>query len=122
MANPHKGEVEFESGERSYTLRFSANAICEMEDALGRGVAEIGALLGNPETLHMKHVRAVFWAGLQEKHKMTLDEAGEIITSIGLARVIELIGRAFEAAFPSEGGEANPPVPGQAQDGTGSAS
>jgi hypothetical protein len=119
--NPHKGDVAFEAGGRSYTLRFSTNAIVVMEDHFDRGVNEISALLSDPGKLRIGHVRAVFWAGLSDHHAaFTLQEAGAIIDAIGQARAVELIALAFSRAFPEAEAQANPPAPGQA-DGTGPA-
>lgn len=123
MANPHKGDVAFEAEGRSYTLRFSANAIVALEDCIDKPISEISALLGDVTSLRMKNVRAVFWAGLTDHHPdVTAARAGQIIDAVGFGRAVELIGLAFSRAFPDTSGEANPPMPGQDRDGTGSAS
>lgn len=119
--NPHKGDVAFEAGERSYTLRFSTNAIVVMEDHFDMGVNKISALLSDADNLRIGHVRAVFWAGLTDHHAgVKLQEVGPIIDAIGQARAVELIALAFTRAYPEAEAQANPQAPGQA-DGTGPA-
>jgi hypothetical protein len=102
MANAQRGEVAFECDGKSYALRFSSNALCELEDILNCGVNAIATQLSNPENLRIKTVRAVFWAGLLDRNpEMTLRDAGEIITSLTLPVALTKIGLAFSAAFPS---------------------
>lgn len=124
MANPHRGEVAFEADGNSYTLRFSANAICELEEATGRGalslMMEFQALeqprdakgKALPETpaaqaerlgrIKMTTVRALFWAMLRDRQpEITLREAGELIEAAGgLIGVANLIARTFELSQP----------------------
>lgn len=113
MANKFKGDVSFESGEKTYTMRFSANALCELEDALEMGVNAIATHLANPESMRWKMVRVVFWAGLRDHHQeITLHQAGEIITDISPTAAMGLISKAFELAF-QDNSKAHPPKPGQ---------
>lgn len=96
MANPHKSEVAFKVGDVEYTLKFSTNAICELEDRLDKG---LNTIVANMERLTT--VRALLWAGLQSKHdSITLQKAGEIIDQSGMAAATEAIGKALNAAFP----------------------
>lgn len=113
MANRQKGEVAFDACGKSYVLCFSANALCELEDVIGVGVAKIGDLLSNPETLTLKNVRAVLWAGLTDHHSgIDLKVAGAIIDDVGMFRAVELIAAGLSAAFPDED-NASPQGPGQ---------
>ena len=43
MGNPYKGEVQFTAGGKSYTLYFSINAMCELEEALGDGIVQLAS-------------------------------------------------------------------------------
>lgn len=86
-----------------YTLTFDFNALCLAEDhcgPLGEAMAEMGR--GS-----LKTIRALFWAGLQRKHEMTLPEAGEIIQELGVDSVSEAIGKGIESAFAKVGGKGN---------------
>lgn len=107
MANPHRGEVSFEADGATYTLRYSANSLCELEESLGRGVIEITRELASwkdsPEKIRFGLIRAVFWAGLREHHpELDLKAAGELILAAGGAvEAMVKIGEAFGQAFPS---------------------
>lgn len=122
MANVHKGEVSFTSGSESYKLSFSANALVELEEAVGKTVQEISAEFGSPEKFRMKNLRFAFWAGLLDHHPETdLDKAKRILSGLTAMQAVSLVTRAFAAAFPDdEGGGDRPQEPGQA--GTGPAS
>ena len=99
MANPVRGEVGFEADGTPYTLMFSTNALCALEDALGMSVTDIGAQMSG--SVRLKTLRSLFWAGLQDHHAGVSEaEAGRIIDQVGAAEAGELIGRAFAAAFP----------------------
>ena len=96
MANPTRSEVAFKVGEVEYTLKFSTNAICELESRLDKG---LNTIVANMERLTT--VRAMLWAGLQSKHEsITIDRAGDIIDQCGMAAATEAIGKALNAAFP----------------------
>lgn len=121
MANPHRGEVEFEAGGKTYKLSYSANALCELEDALGKSVNEIAALMQDTQNFRLSVVRTVFWAGLLD-HNDGLDMKGAkaIFKHLDPVGAVELVSRAFSLTFPTrEGDGGDPPKPGQ--DGTGPA-
>lgn len=113
MANKFRGDVSFESGGQTYTMRFSANALCELEDALEMGVNAVASQLANPESMRLKMVRVVFWAGLRDHHpEITLHQAGEIITDVSLTAAMGLVSKAFELAF-QDNSKTHPPQPGK---------
>lgn len=131
MANPHKGEVAFDADGKTYTLRFSSNAICELEERLDKSFTKIGAELQaavetDPASIRFGTLRAIFWAGLQDHHPdIDLAAAGDVMIAAGGAvQAMALIGGAFVAAFPArEGGAGNPPKgAGKRKAGTGRAS
>jgi len=113
MANPHRGEVAVETNGASYTLRFSTNAICELEDHMGEPINVIAARLGNAEQVGLKMARALFWAALRDNHReVTLPQAGELIDALGAGAAMEKVGEAFRAAFPpANEQDARPPKP-----------
>lgn len=94
MANPHRGEVALTAGGKVYTLTFDINAVCELEEALGKGVSEIVSDMSRVST-----VRAVLWAGLRHHHKVTLEEAGDIMHTAGAAATAQAINKAMGLAF-----------------------
>lgn len=97
-----RGRVTIEALGRSLDLRFTANALCRLEEKTGRGVAEI--VEGMAKSMRVSDLRVMLWAGIDG---ITVDQAGEIIDQIGFARAGEIIGEAFNAAFPQDGGEGN---------------
>lgn len=108
MANAIKGEVAFDLAGEPFTLVYSINALCVLEERLNMGVSEIGAKMGDEPRLGF--IRTLFWAGLQDHHPaLTETRAGEIIGEITPQRAGELIGEAFLKAFPqAEAANASP--------------
>lgn len=113
MANPNRGEVTLTVGDQEYTLSFSINAICELEDVLDAPVAKIADGLNDASTVRMSMVRTVIWAALRDHHEdVSIKEAGLIATAAGIPAVMDAIGKAFSLAFPDASeakGKANPP-------------
>lgn len=120
MANKHKGEVAFEADGKSYTLRYSIDAICALETASGKGVVALVGDLLNPATMSLTLARKVLWAGLQDAHpEITEKDAGELIVHAGgLGKIVSLFNDAFATAFP-EAAKANPRRAGSRKNGTG---
>jgi hypothetical protein len=111
MANPHRGHVALVAGDVSYTLSFSVNALCELEDNIGLPIARIADELNDAENVRLSRVRAVLWAALLDHHPgMDLKTAGKIATEAGLPVCMDKIGEAFRLAFPDqeETGQARP--------------
>jgi hypothetical protein len=119
MANPHKGEVALEAGERTYTLRLSINAIAEIEDLLDTGFGELVSRLGAGEQFRLGTLRVVLWGGLRKHHKgLSLDDAGEIIGEAGIAATTEAISKAIALGFPEfAAGSENPQTASPAEAG-----
>lgn len=118
-----QGNVRFQVGDASYTLAFTTNALCDLETDLDMGVMHIAGLLGDPERMRLRTVRAVFWAGLREHHpKLSQQEAGHLIDTLGHTRLLELITSAFLAAFPEAAGGDRPLPPGAPANGIGAVS
>lgn len=111
MANLNRGQVALPVGDQEYTLSFSINAVCELEDALDMPVAKIADALNDQSNVRMSMIRTVIWAALRDHHEdVTIKEAGRIASDAGIPIVMEAIGRAFAAAFPQEAaGKGNPP-------------
>lgn len=109
MANPHKGQVALNVDGKDYTLSFSINALCELEDALGESVNAIAAQMGDSSKVRLKTIRTLVWAALLDHHPGTsVEEAGNIISAAGVPAAMEAIGGAFAKAFPDpKEGKAN---------------
>ena len=116
MANPHKGEVEFQAEGVTYTLRFSISSIVKLEEVTGRNFPVIAQELATPEKISMTLVRQLFWAGLQDSHPgLDIEAAGELISEAGgMVGAMALIGEALNRSFQKEaGGRGRPRKPGR---------
>lgn len=108
MANPHRGEVGFLADGKAYTMVYTINSLCELEEETGKGVDVLAADLEAPS---ISLVRTLFWAGLRARHpEITVTAAGEIIDTLGFPEVSALIERAFNLTFPeAPKGSSRPP-------------
>ena len=110
MANKERGEVTVEADGKTYTLRFSIDAMCQMEDVTGKGVVAITQEFADPAKIRMATARAALWAALHEQHpELTLMQAGELIPKAGgLQVVLNKVSEAILLAFPTTEGTARP--------------
>ena len=118
MANPHKGKVEFEIDGKKYLLSFSANALAEMEIALGISMDEVRVLLLDEKRVRIAHWRTMFLCALQDNDE-NIDEkaARALFKQLDIADAINLIGKAYGVAFKglaeiAQGAAASPPEAG----------
>lgn len=111
MANPVKGEVDFELDGRTFTLSYSIDSLCVLEDLLDLSVTEIGRQMATAPRLGF--LRAVLWAGLRDHHPgLEVVQVGEMITQIGFEKLGQLIAVAYFKSFPTaEKKPAHPPKP-----------
>ena len=107
MALPD-GTVTFEVGGETKRLRFTINALCALEEKTGSNVLQIAGELSYG--VSMATLRAMFWAGMVGGN-LTLEQAGDLIDNIGVARARVIAGEAFAATFPvaDEDDNKNPP-------------
>lgn len=132
MANPHRGEVDVEIGERKYLLSFSADALAELEDRLGLSIEGIGRLLDDGDKIRVAHWRTMFTCALQDNHEDIDDKAARaLFKKLSITDAIRLTGKAYglalnglaEYAKGKKAAEAaSPPEPGPSNEPTGPAS
>lgn len=97
------GTVRFEAGGAAYALRFDINAFCRIEAELGiESVAEFQAVL--KEKLSFTKLRKLFACGLSPA--ATDEEAGTIMSELGIDRASEMLTQCIQASFPSGEGKA----------------
>lgn len=114
MTNKLRGEVALSVGSgdtaKTYILRFSANALCDLEEITGKSIMNIMADVKDPEKMSMTTVRAMIYAGLKEHHpKITLQDAGNIVQDLTMLGAYLKVAEAAKAAFPDV--EEDPPQP-----------
>jgi len=99
MANELQGEVDLRIGDKTYTLKFTRNAMADVESLFG----------GRPfnEVLADRSVsvlRACLWAGLKRHHSgIDLLAAGDLMDEADDAAVGAAIGKAVQLAFVKSG-------------------
>lgn len=111
ISNPLKGEITVNSGDVSYVLRYTANSLCALEDALNKNISEIGVMLNDTSKLRISTMRTLFWAGLVDHQpQITEKMAGDIMTAVGIQTALIKVMEAFVAAFPQEKSTAENPT------------
>ncbi|QUS40574.1 hypothetical protein RPMA_18320 [Tardiphaga alba] len=111
MGNPHKGEVSLTAGGETYTLKYSVDAICRLEESTGKNLTTLMTEMADASKMSLTMTRHMVHAALFEHHpEVTLKEAGEIMEANGgmlqsLAKVVE----AIQIAFPEASGTPRPP-------------
>jgi hypothetical protein len=90
MANPHKGEVSFKSGDKEYTLSLTINAMCELDEALGIEDA-LNTLVARGK-LSVRQSRTMFFVALKHHHEEIKDEqqAAALVTFGEMNRLLTL--------------------------------
>lgn len=78
-----------------YRLVFDFNALCLAEEHTG----PLGAAMENMGAGSLKAIRALFWAGLQRNHEMSIEDAGQVVQEIGVDEVSAAIAKGIESAF-----------------------
>lgn len=112
MANPNRGQFEFGAGGKRYTLRYSIDALCALEERFDKNIANLALEISDFDKIRLATVRAVLWAGLTEHQPdMSEQDCNAIFEDLGLMPVAELVLRGVEASFPKRGGEAAPANP-----------
>jgi len=108
MANTFLGQFPIEVGTEVYILTLGFNAMCTLEDRYDMPILKIAAKVEDEE--RFSDVRAFVWAALQEHQpSITENQAGDLIQTYGVAKIIALLPQVIAAAFPpQEDGKAKP--------------
>lgn len=90
--------VEIEVGGFVRRLRYDFNAIASLEEAIDRPVSALGDNVG------VRELRAMLWAGLiHELPKLTIIQAGDMISFEKMGYITEKIQEAFALAMGQNG-------------------
>lgn len=111
MTNPLRGEVEAELGGEIWRLRLTLNAMCEIEERMGKGFMEIVSDLENGRTGGFKGMRTILCAAARHHRKdVTPEQIGELIAAADMKDLGALITKLMSVGAPEPGGEENPPA------------
>jgi len=112
MANKERGGIRLDAGAEVYTLRFTTNAMCELEDLFAQPFSKIVDLLATPESISFSDLRKMLWGALcearpewSEPNRETLRAIGDIADDAGLLVAIDKLAKAVEATFPDADAE-----------------
>ncbi len=101
MANPARGEVPLQVGDKTYTLLWGTTAQCAVEGVLKMGFAEMAPMLDRVTV-----ARALLWACLLRHHKFSApEEIDDLMDEIGLEVVRDAVVRAITAGSIKPSGE-----------------
>jgi hypothetical protein len=113
--------IAFEALGRRWSLRYGFNALVRLEEEFDRPISRIGEVLSPVDgDLRLADLLRVFTAGLEDR-SLTKAEIGELVDDLGPAAAGELVGRAFQLAFPEAAEEAHngAQMPGKRRGTTG---
>ncbi len=100
MANKARGEVELDLGGETYVLRPTFGAVCEIEDAIGANLFDIGRKLERAEITAQELVKLTHACIAQSGASIEVDKLGELIVEQGSLSVIAaLVGFCQSYAF-----------------------
>lgn len=114
MANLYRGEYGFIVDDKSYVLRFSADAVCDLEEKLGKTLNKISELMQDPATMSMATIRTMFIVGMVHKHgDIGEDACRAVFKLLSPVEAMSHVTKAFSIAFGVEEGKegSNPPQP-----------
>lgn len=113
MTNTVRGTVTFEASDKMWTLKFSTNALCELEDELGEGAEQLAAIMARPGTGKIKMLRLILKCALSDNHPdLTLIQVGELIDEVGIEKAMGMMQKALTIGMPvAEKGKTKPENP-----------
>lgn len=93
-----RGDVRFSADGSDYVLTFDFNALVDLQEEFDCDLDDLDTVMGQ----RAKNMRTAFRVGLARHQPNTTDvAAGEIMSTIGVARSVELLAQAMKAAFPA---------------------
>lgn len=96
MANKHRGEVAIKL-DKIRKLKFTTNALAELEDVLGVPLSKLDTL-----DMGIRTIIKMFWASLlHDDPEITLKEAGELMDYSSLTEISDKVREALELSLGS---------------------
>lgn len=110
MANSNRGEISADIDGKKIVFKLTMNSICELEQVSGKPIGallqDIEAYEANPAKASISDLRLLVWSALLDgMPDCTISDAGDIMTSLGIKKSMELLGSCVGASFPQ--GEAD---------------
>jgi hypothetical protein len=106
MGNQMRGTVSHEIGGERLELLLATNEWCDLEEELGKTTQEILTeffAMAAKGDLNMRFMRSLFRAALsQARPSITLEQAGAIMSDIGLVATAPLLGKVILASMPRQ--------------------
>lgn len=103
MANHLKGEVEVVLADKTLIFRLGVNEMIRIQDALGLAEDDAKFLTALSNLRSFKAVRTIVFSGLQrDQPEITEEQAGDVVTELGMARIAEIIQQALRWALPEK--------------------
>lgn len=101
MANKKRGYVTIRL-DKSRNLLFNFNAICELEEEIGRPITHL-----QDSNIGFREIRALLWAGLRhEDPSLTIEDAGNLINEAeSIQYVTETVVEALALGLGTKQGE-----------------
>ena len=102
MTNAVTGLVTFEVRGKPHGLKLGMNAICSIEEDLGKSLNQLQAELNNPNSFKMSDLRIVVFHCLKDGGSKvdTLEDAGRVVDQVGFEETGKLLAKATALAFP----------------------
>lgn len=97
MNNPHRGEVTFEAGGKTYVFKLGVAAQVAIEQRMKQPIHKLLQDASNEWGIFMMLV--FMHAGLLRQYALTEDEVADIIDELGLDRASAIIAEALKLAF-----------------------
>lgn len=120
-ANPEKGEVDLTVGDRAYVLRLTWNEIAVFERTQNIAWFEdFAPKLLAPNSIRGEEWIALLYSSLQRYHpEITLFEAGELLTEIGVEPAAGYLMECLNFTFPDPGSVKENPRKASPKSGAG---
>lgn len=123
MANNLKGEVEIKASGGPFIFRLGINEMISAQNDLGLAEDDQGFLETLDNLRSLKKIRTIVLNGLKRDQPDTTEEmAGDLITELGIERMVEVIKQALRWALPDKEADAIPKKGGKPRPSPGAVS
>lgn len=109
--NKFRGDLKIELADGEYTLRYTTNAVCQIEEVTDKGLYEAAM------STRIGDIRATLWGGLlYENPRIMLEDVGSLMDGVSLVYIREKVTEAISlgvnigiAEEDEQPGESEPP-------------